>query len=88
MERLDHFCTRSIHFVPEVSESTALYIPKPKSLEWLFLLSLGKRAKLIYEKPRRDLLTSKQDIESHALKGWVESGHGWVVLHCKNSYKE
>ena len=85
---LDYFCTRFIRFVPKVSENTASYTPKPKSFEWLFLLSLGKRAKLIYEKPRRDLLTSKQDIGSRNLKGWVKSGYGWVVLHCKNDYKE
>ena len=91
MERLDDFCTRSIGFVPKVSETTALYNPKPKSLEWLFLLSLGKRAKLIHKKARRerDLLTSKQGIGARNLKGRVKSGHGWVVdLHCKNNYKE
>ena len=47
MEMLDHFIRGpSIHFVPKISEITALYILKPKSQEWLFILSLGKRAKL------------------------------------------
>ena len=57
MERLDHFIRGpSIHFVPVVSETTALYVPKPKSdLSGCFYCHLEtKRAKLIYKKQNPD----------------------------------
>ena len=66
MERLDHFIRGpSIHFVPAVSESTALYILKPKPLEWLLMLSLGKRAKLTPYLPKT--LTRPSDEPSRIL---------------------